>query len=108
MACLYVVKGFLEKIEDKNLLNIVIRLIDNTNFTKLYNPTLDVLSIGYDHKEQTLLPYHYNNFASEARLTSYIAISKGDIPYKHWFCLDKTLTRYKYYKGVASWNILCP
>lgn len=103
MACLYVVKGFLEKIEDKNLLNIVIRLIDNTNFTKLYNPTLDVLSIGYDHKEQTLLPYHYNNFASEARLTSYIAISKGDIPYKHWFCLDKTLTRYKYYKGVASW-----
>ncbi len=103
VACLYVVKGFLQKIKEKNLLNKVIRLIDNTNFKKLYNPVLDVFSIGYDYKEQSLLSYHYNNFASEARLTSYLAISKGDVPYKHWFCLDKTLTSYKFYKGVASW-----
>jgi hypothetical protein len=94
---------FLQQINEKNLLNKVIRLIDNTNFKKLIYPVLDVFSIGYDYKEQSLLSYHYNNFASEARLTSYLAISKGDVPYKHWFCLDKTLTSYKFYKGVASW-----
>ena len=79
------------------------RIIDQTDFTKLYNPELDVFSIGYDTSNYTLLPYHYNNFASEARLTSFLTIAQGDAPYKHWFCLDKTLVQYKGYKGVASW-----
>ena len=103
VACLYIVKGFLKKNDNKTLLNNILRLIDNANFTKFYNKDLDVLSIGYEYRNQNLLPYHYNNFASEARLTSFIAISKGDVPYKHWFCLNKTLTKYKFYKGVASW-----
>ncbi len=108
VACLYVVKGFLthnaeEGQENGELLSIVERLIDHTDFSKLYNPQLDVFSIGYDSTNYSLLPYHYNNFASEARLTSFLTIAQGDAPYKHWFCLDKTLVQYKGYKGVASW-----
>ena len=106
VACLYVLKGFLET-EDSpaaaSLLSTVIRLIDHTDFTKLYNPELNVFSIGFDTGSSCLLPYHYNNFASEARLTSYLTIAKGDAPFKHWFCLDKTLVQYRRYKGVASW-----
>ena len=115
VACLYVVKGFLTEIETapdmetrtvntiENLKNKVQHLITQTDFSKLYNHDLDVFSIGYDHSTYTLLPYHYNNFASEARLTSFMTIAEGDAPYKHWFCLDKTLVQYKGYKGVASW-----
>ena len=105
VACLYVVKGWLEKtVGDRNALaGKVHRLIDETDFFKLYNPELDVFSIGYDYGALCLLPYHYNNFASEARLTSFLTIAQGDAPYKHWFCLDKTLVQYKGYKGVASW-----
>ena len=104
VACLYVVKGFLNGLEEANgLLSKVDHLIYETDFTRLYNPELDVFSIGYDYGAHTLLPYHYNNFASEARLTSYMTISQGDAPYKHWFCLDKTLVQYRGYKGVASW-----
>ena len=107
VACLYVVKGWLESGErlktGGELLSKVSRLIEQTDFTKLYNSELDVFSIGYDYGSQTLLPYHYNNFASEARLTSFLTIAQGDAPYKHWFCLDKTLVQYKGYKGVASW-----
>lgn len=112
VACLYVVKGYLTHLMQSDsmvsdtissLLPAVSRLIDNTDFSKLYNPELDVFSIGYDHGSCSLLPYHYNNFASEARLTSFLTISRGDAPYKHWFCLDKTLVQYKGYKGVASW-----
>ncbi|MBP5515615.1 MAG: hypothetical protein J6X86_01575 [Bacteroidales bacterium] len=119
VACLYVAKGWLTNIElhnsesenaDAKLLSIaqsikfkIQNLIDQTDFTKLYNPELDVFSIGYDHSNYTLLPYHYNNFASEARLTSFLTIAQGDAPYKHWFCLDKTLVQYNGYKGVASW-----
>ena len=119
VACLYVVKGYLTHLDEQRqtapadslpqesavaeLMAKVCRLIDNTDFSKLYNPELDVFSIGYDYGAQTLLPYHYNNFASEARLTSFLTIAQGDAPYKHWFCLDKTLVQYKGYKGVASW-----
>jgi len=110
VACLYVVKGWLsshagdiDAQDDTALLQRVERLIDQTDFMKLYNPELDVFSIGYDYGTHCLLPYHYNNFASEARLTSFLTIAQGDAPYKHWFCLDKTLVQYKGYKGVASW-----
>ena len=106
VACLYVVKGYLtQHDEDQNqsLLSQVSRLIDMTDFSKLYNPELDVFSIGYDYGAHSLLPYHYNNFASEARLTSFLTIAQGDAPYKHWFCLDKTLVQYRGFKGVASW-----
>ncbi|MBO4586637.1 MAG: hypothetical protein J5677_02315 [Bacteroidales bacterium] len=108
VACLYVVKSFISENSDYSehsdtLLHNVQRLIDETDFSKLYNPQLDVFSIGYDTTNYTLLPYHYNNFASEARLTSFLTIAQGDAPYKHWFCLDKTLVQYGGYKGVASW-----
>ena len=115
VACLYVVKGYLGHIQSSSTLSLsdqsavdglmakVSRLITNTDFSKLYNRELDVFSIGYDHGMHTLLPYHYNNFASEARLTSFLTIAQGDAPYRHWFCLDKTLVQYKGYKGVASW-----
>ena len=108
VACLYTLKGFLledrsQKTEIRSLIDKVQKLIEETDFSKLYNPELDVFSIGYDYGAHALLPYHYNNFASEARLTSFLTIAQGDAPYKHWFCLDKTLVQYKGYKGVASW-----
>ena len=100
VASLYAVKGFLVEGELRHRVDTLIR---QTDFSRLYNPELDVFSIGFDYGSQTLLPYHYNNFASEARLTSFLTIAQGDAPYKHWFCLDKTLVQYKGYKGVASW-----
>lgn len=117
VACLYTLKGFLMHCLDadhhllnndqyqqaQSLLSTTVRLIDHTDFTKLYNYELDVFSIGFDTCSNALLPYNYNNFASEARLTSFLTIAKGDAPFKHWFCLDKTLVQYRRYKGVASW-----
>ena len=103
VACLYVAKAFAEANQNTVLHDRIQKLIEETDFSKLYNPELDVFSIGYDYGAHALLPYHYNNFASEARLTSFLTIAQGDAPYKHWFCLDKTLVQYKGYKGVASW-----
>ena len=103
VACLYVAKAFAESQHADALRDRIQKIIVDTDFSKLYNPELDVFSIGYDYGAHALLPYHYNNFASEARLTSFLTIAQGDAPYKHWFCLDKTLVQYKRYKGVASW-----
>ena len=103
VACLIVVREYLEKNREFELLEKVDRLINNTNFKKLYCKD-NVFSIGYDDNEAKLVNYNYNKFASESRLLSYVAICLGDVPYKHWFCLDKSLTTYKKHKGLISWS----
>lgn len=103
IASLIVTREFLNKFNEDKLVKLCDKLIKNTNFKKLYSKK-DVFSIGYDEDEGKLSIYNYNKFASESRLTSYLAIALGDVPSKHWFCLDKTLTTYKKHKGLISWS----
>ena len=102
VANLIVVREFLNEKNEK-LLKLCDKLIKNTNFKRLYTKR-EVFSIGYDESEGKLSIYNYNKFASESRLTSYLAIALGDVSSKHWFCLDKTLTTYKGLKGLISWS----
>ena len=46
----------------------------------------------------------YDLLASEARLASFIAIAKGDVPAKHWFRLGRTLTPIDGSSGLISWS----
>ena len=46
----------------------------------------------------------YDLLASEARLASFIAIAKGDLPAKHWFRLGRTLTPIDGNSGLISWS----
>ena len=103
VASIVIAREFLQKMECEDLVKLCDKLIKNTNFKKLYTKK-NVFSIGYDENEGRLSVYNYNKFASESRLTSYLAICLGDIPSKHWFCLDKSLTTYKGRKGLISWS----
>lgn len=103
VASLIVIREYFTNYDEKNIVKVCDRLIKNTNFKKLYTKQ-DVFSIGYDELEGKLSTYNYNKFASESRLTSYLAICLGDVSYKHWFCLDKSLTTYKGRKGLISWS----
>lgn len=104
VSSLVVVREFLNTLGEEKILKLCDKLINNTNFKKLYNTKKNVFSIGYDDNEGKLSIYNYNKFASESRLTSYLAICKGDVPAKHWFSLDKSLTTYKGHKGLISWS----
>ena len=103
VAALILTKEFLVNKKEEELVELTDKLIKNTNFKKLYTKK-DVFSIGYDEREGQLSIYNYNKFASESRLTSYIAIALGQVPTKHWFCLDKSLTTHKGKKGLISWS----
>lgn len=103
VSSLIVVREFLYKLGDEKLVKLCDKLIKNTNFRKLYTKK-HVFSIGYDDNEGKLSIYNYNKFASESRLTSYLAICLGDVSSKHWFSLDKSLTTYKGRKGLISWS----
>ena len=103
VASLIVAREFLNKFNEEKLTKLCDKLIKNSNFKKLYTKK-DVFSIGYDEDEGKLSVYNYNKFASESRLTSYLAIALGEVPNKHWFSLDKSLTTYKKRKGLISWS----
>ena len=104
VAALITAIGYLNKLKQYDLSSRIRKLIDETNFNKLYKEDQNVFTCSYDTISEQLNYYNYNKFASESRLTSFVAIAKGDILPKHWFLLDKTLTKFHDYKGLLSWS----
>ena len=111
---IYIVKTFLEdqlnnvRIEDKNKLKNQIyylkKLIEYTDFSKLYDEKVGLMSIGFNIDENRLTPSYYDLLASEARQASLIAIAKKDISAEHWGNLSRTLTVLNRKKGLISWS----
>ncbi len=73
-------------------------------FGFLFDPDRQLLSIGYRCTDGSLDSNFYDLLASEARLASFFAIAKGDIPAKHWFHLGRTLTPIDGGSGLISWS----
>ena len=63
-----------------------------------------LLSIGYLVAEGTLDPSCYDLLASEARLASFLAIAKGDVPARHWFRLGRAVTPVAHGAALISWS----
>lgn len=112
---LFTVKAFLRDCLDEsldvntiskiiNLIDKITRLIDDTDFSKLYNKEIGLFSIGYSVSEGKLYDSYYDLLASEARQTSIVAIAKKDVPSKHWANLSRTLTSINQYRGLVSWG----
>ena len=88
----------------ENLIHRIDKLIDETEFAPLYDGGKDLFSIGYNVEDNRLLNTYYDLLASEARLTSYIAVSRREVPKKHWFRLGRPLVMKNGYKSLASWT----
>jgi cyclic beta-1,2-glucan synthetase len=73
-------------------------------FGFLFDAERQLLSIGYRVPEGTLDPNCYDLLASEARLASFVAIAKGDIPARHWFRLGRSLTAAGDGAVLISWS----
>ncbi len=70
----------------------------------LLDPVRKLLSIGYRVPEGVLDPNCYDLLASEARLASFIAIAKGDVPARHWFHLGRAVTPIANGAALISWS----
>ena len=58
----------------------------------LYDPATHLLAIGYNVTERRLDASCYDLLASEARLTTFVAIAQGQLPQESWFALGRQLT----------------
>jgi cyclic beta-1,2-glucan synthetase len=65
------------------------RLNDETDFSFFVLPGRQILSIGWNVAKRHLLDACYDLFASEARIATFLAIARGDLPQRSWFKLDR-------------------
>ena len=79
-------------------------LATGMDFTFLFDPGRKLFSIGYRLSDGCLDSGFYDLLASEARLASYLAIARGEVPVSHWFHLGRPLTPVGKGSALVSWS----
>ncbi len=74
------------------------------DFRLLYDGTRKLFHIGYNATLDQLDGHHYDLLASEARLASYLAIVKGDVPASHWAMLGRPMIQGAGAPLLLSWG----
>ncbi len=74
------------------------------DFRFLMDADRKLFAIGYQQTSHSLDGSYYDLLASEARLASFIAIAKNDVPAEHWFHLGRTLTFSAGAPALVSWS----
>jgi cyclic beta-1,2-glucan synthetase len=94
-----------------NLLGLAQRaaaLAGGMRFDFLYDRRRRIFSIGYRLADANgpgrLDTSFYDLLASEARLASFVAIAKGDVPQHHWFHLGRLVTNIDGRATLMSWG----
>ncbi len=78
--------------------------LSEMDFAFLYDKKKKLFTIGYNVPEQQFDASYYDMFASEARLSSYIAIATGQVPLEHWFLMSRLLTLFRGKPVLLSWS----
>ena len=80
------------------------RHADAMHYDFLFVESRQLLSIGYDGAAHELHSACYDLLASEARIASFIAVAKGDIPQQSWFRLDRSHIMVNGHPALLSWT----
>ncbi len=74
------------------------------DFSFLYHRKRHLFHIGYRVADQHLDAGFYDLLASESRLTSLLAVAKGDVPVRHWASLGRPFFADGFSVGLRSWT----
>lgn len=69
----------------------------------LYDNGSKLFSIGFNVSTDVLDASRYDLLASEARLGSFVAIARGDIPLEHWFSMSRLYGAIGRQRVLLSW-----
>ncbi len=70
----------------------------------LFVESRQLLSIGYDGPTGEVHSACYDLLSSEARIASFLAVAKGDIPQRSWFRLDRSHVLVNGRAALLSWT----
>ena len=74
------------------------------DFSFLYDRARKLFTIGFHPESLTSDSSFYDLLASEARLASFVAIARNDVPVEHWFRLSRALNRASGATALLSWS----
>jgi len=80
------------------------KLANEMDFRFLRESRRKLLSVGYDAGTSQLNAACYDLLASEARIATFVAIAKDDIPQETWFLLGRVQTRDHGRTVLLSWT----
>jgi cyclic beta-1,2-glucan synthetase len=80
------------------------QLVEETDFSFLFDVERKLFTIGYNASASRADDSYYDLLASEARLASFVAIAKGDVPQQHWFRMGRALTKVDHGRALLSWT----
>ena len=78
--------------------------LSNIEYDFLYDRSQNLLTIGYNVDEHRRDNSYYDLLASEARLTTFVAIAQGKLPQESWFSLGRQLTNLGTTPILLSWS----
>jgi cyclic beta-1,2-glucan synthetase len=79
-------------------------IFDEMDFSFLFDKERKLFAIGYNASDLQADNSFYDLLASEARLASFVAIAKGDVPQEHWFRMGRQLTSVNGGQALISWT----
>ena len=103
-AALLVVRNALRQWGEETLARRLEELMRPMDFAPLYDESRGLFHICLDSRSGKGAGGWYDLMASEAMLTSYLAIAKGDVPRKHWRRLSRGQLQKDGFRGLASWT----
>ncbi len=74
------------------------------SFRPLYDVDRSLFAIGFNVSSGRSDQSHYDLLASEARLASFLAIAKGEVPLEHWFRLGRPRSDLETGRVLQSWS----
>lgn len=74
------------------------------DFSLLYDQQKDLFTIGIHADTGERDTSYYDLLASEARLLSYIALMRREVPVRHWRSMGRTMTKTRKGAALLSWS----
>jgi cyclic beta-1,2-glucan synthetase len=70
----------------------------------LYDKSRHLQTIGYNVEDRRADPSYYDLLASEARISSFVAIAQDQLPQESWFAMGRLLTTFNGEPILLSWS----
>ena len=103
-ACLIALKAGLTEYGAPELAARAAALAGAMDFAPLFDAERKLFYIGLDITRGGQPDAWYDLLSSEARLTAYLAVARGDVPRESWRRLSRALLQCGPYRGMASWT----
>jgi cyclic beta-1,2-glucan synthetase len=88
----------------ERLIQDVRKLSESINMRFLYDFTRKLFAIGFNVSDGRLDSAFFDLLASEARIGSYAAIARGEIPMEHWFSMGRPYGAIGRRRVLLSWT----